>query len=589
MERNEELNLVDAIAVVRRQWWVIVVAALLCGLLTFGFFQRQTPKYHSFSTLLIDVRTATRISTAAGQGSSAGDPKRILADQVEFARGQLVRDEVANRVGGPVEVSVAGNEDTDVLVFGAEDPDPVRAAFVVNTYVEVHQQFTADQAAQAYADALAGIDAVLLPIQTRLAELAPLTNAGVIDAKAPGVDPTLLAERKRLESELASLESKKNAVRVSAGIDKDVVTKVISEGRVPQQPFTPRVKRNALFGALAGVVLSLVVVFLADYLDDRLRDRQAIARVIPRLPMLALVPRDRRAARARGSMAAEPGAVGEAIRGLRTGVQFSGLNGQMKSVLFTSARPKEGKSTIAASLAVAMAHSGAPTVLVDADLRKPRVHKIVDLADNSVGLSSVLAGEVALGAALRAAPGVPGLLVLTSGPSPANAADLLSPGHGGHGVTIKSLIDELVAAGYFVVVDAPPVLPVADALTVARAVDGVVFVLAAGQARERDVTRAFELLDHAGANVIGVAVNKLTRAGGGYGRDYVYAERGSRSAPVAPVGAQQGGLSLVDLRAAVGAGARPAEAYPPAVAGDASGGGGGGPGLRNPLSNNGSA
>jgi capsular exopolysaccharide synthesis family protein len=290
--------------------------------------------------------------------------------------------------------------------------------------------------------------------------------------------------------------------------------------------------------------------------------------------------------------------VGEAVRGLRTGVQFAGLSQTLRSLLVTSARPREGKSTIASSLAVALASSGTPTVLIDADLRKPRIHKLFGVADNSTGLSTVLHGQVPLASALRNAPGVENLVLLPAGPSPDNAADLLWPG-GVYSarVTIKTVVDELANAGYLVVVDAPPVLPVADALTVSRAVDGVVFVLAAGSARERDVTRAFELLGQAGANVIGVAVNKLTRSGGGYGYGYGYGYgesngngsggRGERSSTSTGAAAESvGALNLVDLRAAVGAAGSPEGPAPDPAHGTEGYGAPGG--LRNPLSGNGS-
>lgn len=591
MERNEELNLVDAIAVLRRRWWVVLAVAAMCGATSFLYFRQQTPRYAAQSVILIDVRTAARISAAAGQGTSYDDPKRILADQVELAKSESVRTEVRNRLGGEINVDVSGREDANIVLVTAKDESPIRAADMANTYVTVHQQFSADRAAQAYADALASIDAVLVPLQQRLAELAPLTDAGALNPAAAitaGVDPTLLAERLRLQNELAVLSTKRNAVLVSAGIDKDVVTKVISQASVPEVPFSPRTKRNAVLGVLAGLVMGLAGVFLRDYLDDRLRDRASITKALPKQPVLATVPQDWRAARAKGSLAAEGGAVGEAVRGLRTSVQFAGLTQPMRSVLVTSSRPKEGKSTIAASLAVALAHSGTPTVLVDADLRKPRVHKVFGLTDNGVGLSSVLQGRSALSAALRDAPGVSNLLVLTAGPSVANAADLLWPGGAaGSTITMQAIVDELVRAGYQVVVDAPPVLPVADALTISRAVDGVVYVLAAGQARERDVTRAFELLAQAGANVIGVAVNKLSRGAGGYGGyGYGYGDSGrsGRSAATpAPVAADsQAQLSLVDLRAAVGASTQPPGGAAPQAAS-------GGSPLHNPLSGNGSA
>lgn len=528
-EKGEELSLGDALTIIRRKWWAILAVACLLGFTTFAYFRRQVPRYQTQTVLLLDLRTPARIANAAGQSVAVTDVERLIENEIEFARSATVRTEVQARLGDAVSIDLSVSaSDSDTLTFRARSTDPGQAQAVANTAAAVYQELSKQQTVALYDKALADLDAVLAPIEARLAELAPLTDAAVIDPKVP-YDPTLLAERKRLESDLQTNSAKRTSLALAAKLDQGVPSSVITQASAPSEPFAPRPERNAVIGLLAGAVLAIGGLFMFDYLDDRLRDRSSIAKVAPRLATLAIVPRARRAARSNGSLAGEPGVVGESVRALRAAVQFASLSRPLNSVLVTSSKPKEGKSTLAMCLAIAFARNGTKVVLIDADMRKPRVHKNLRLGDNGFGLTTVLQGQASLSQVMRPAPGVENLAVITSGPTPANPADFLASDTNANGrLSMKHIIDELVANGLMVIVDAPPVLPVVDALTMSRAVDGVLFVVAAGSARERDVSRAFEVLGQSGAEIVGIVVNKLERSGTSYARTYGYSD-GKRS------------------------------------------------------------
>lgn len=528
-EKGEELSLGDALTIIRRKWWVVLVVGALLALVTFSYFRRQVPRYQSSTVLLLDLRTPARIANAAGQAVGPIDVERLIENEIQFARSSNVRSEMQARLGDAVAIDLSVSaSDSDTLTFQARSTDPAQAQLVADTGAAVYQELSKQQTVALYDKALADLDAVLTPIQARLGELAPLTDMAIIDPKIP-YDPTLLAERRRLESDLQTNGAKRTSLALAAKLDQGVPSSVISAAALPGEPFAPRSERNAIIGFLAGAILAIGGLFMTDYLDDRLRDRASIAKVAPRLATLAIVPRARRAARSNGSLAGEPGVVGESVRALRASVQFASLSRPLNSVLVTSSKPKEGKSTLAMCLAIAFARNGTRVVLIDADMRKPKVHKNLRLGDNSFGLTTVLQGQATLNQVMRPAPGVENLAVITSGPAPANPADFLaSDGGSGGRLSMKHLVDELVANGLMVIVDAPPVLPVVDALTMSRAVDGVLFVVAAGSARERDVSRAFEVLGQAGAQIVGIVVNKLERSGTSYARTYGYSD-GKRS------------------------------------------------------------
>ena len=267
-----------------------------------------------------------------------------------------------------------------------------------------YQELSIAKAQESYTAALAEVDAVLAPREARLAELDAVPTADL------AANSGLTAERQRLLSEVATNSAKRTSLQLAARLDQGIPSKVITPAALPGAPVAPKPVRNTVIAFFVGVVLMLGLVFLLDYLDDRLRDRAAIAKVAPRLATLAIIPRHRRAARSTGSLAGEPGPVGEAIRGLRASVQFAGLSRPLHSILVTSSKPKEGKSTLALSLAIAFARNGTKTVLVDADLRKPRAHRYLGIDDNSHGLSTVLRGEALVepGGAGRAGCGEPG-------------------------------------------------------------------------------------------------------------------------------------------------------------------------------------
>lgn len=191
----------------------------------------------------------------------------------------------------------------------------------------------------------------------------------------------------------------------------------------------------------------------------------------------------------------------EAFRTLRTNIQFSTLDDQVKTIVATSSQPSEGKSTIVSNLGITIAQSGKKVLLIDCDLRKPVVHKKLGLT-NQEGLTSLLAREKSLEECVKTTE-VPNFYVITSGPIPPNPAELLGS------KKMKKLIEELENIFDMILIDAPPVLAVTDAQILAALCDGVVFVASYGEADKHAIVRAKELIDKVGAKILGVIINKV--------------------------------------------------------------------------------
>jgi capsular exopolysaccharide synthesis family protein len=195
----------------------------------------------------------------------------------------------------------------------------------------------------------------------------------------------------------------------------------------------------------------------------------------------------------------------EAFRVLRTNLQFSSVDRELKSVLITSAGPGEGKSVVASNLAVAFAQSGKKTVLVDIDLRRPTVHERFGVANRegvSTGIVNGLTEDILVESE------IPNLWLLPSGPTPPNPAELLGS------QSMKRLVTQLTEWADMVVFDAPPVIAVTDSCVVAPLVDGVVLVVKLGQADRNMTLRAKQLLANVKANIIGAVVNDVDNSTG---------------------------------------------------------------------------
>lgn len=188
----------------------------------------------------------------------------------------------------------------------------------------------------------------------------------------------------------------------------------------------------------------------------------------------------------------------EAYRSLRTNLEFSSLDNPLHSLLVTSAAPDEGKSTTLANLGVINAQAGKRVILLDCDLRRPRLHELFGLGNNAGVTTALLDPKASLP---FQATSVPNLQVMTSGPLPPNPADLLASER------MNGLLTQAMAEADLVLVDAPPVIAVTDAALLATKVDGVLLVVSAGQTRREHAQRARELLAKVNANLVGAVLN----------------------------------------------------------------------------------
>lgn len=204
----------------------------------------------------------------------------------------------------------------------------------------------------------------------------------------------------------------------------------------------------------------------------------------------------------------------EAYRVIRTGIQFAQAGKELQTIALTSCTPNEGKSTIIANLAVVLTQAGKSVLLIDCDMRNPTVHKNFNLS-NKVGLSSCISMGTALSDAVQKTS-IEGLYALTGGVFPPNPSELLGSEQ------MKNVLQRAKEQYDYVLIDTPPVMPVADALIVGRFVDGMIFVIASAEVKVEMARDVKNQLVNAGANILGVVLNKVRSEHHGYGYGYYY-------------------------------------------------------------------
>jgi len=282
-----------------------------------------------------------------------------------------------------------------------------------------------------------------------------------------------------------------------------------------RDPVAPQTMLNLIIAALLGLVLGAGLALIRDLLDNTVKSVEDVEEVT-KAPVMASVGIDK-------TMGKQPMLTdvkgfsprGEAFRMLRTNLQYLDLDNPPKSLVITSAIAGEGKTSTSTNLAVALAQAGRRVLLIDGDLRRPRVAALLGL-ESSVGLTTVLVGRTKLEESIQRHQ-ASGVYFLAGGPTPPNPTEVLQS------QATHDLLAKLRAAYDAVIIDAPPLLPVADAAILGTAADGAILVTRHGKTHREELEAAAQRLDKVGARLFGTVVNMIPkRSGGSYSYYYYY-------------------------------------------------------------------
>jgi capsular exopolysaccharide synthesis family protein len=317
---------------------------------------------------------------------------------------------------------------------------------------------------------------------------------------------------------------------VSAGL-KSNNFRIVDSARPPLAPIEPNVPRNLMFAVVLGSALGVGLAFLLEGLDNTVRTTEQ-ARMVSGLASLGMIPLGSKSAREgpnpkRLVIASSKEAVelvtqvrpqsqmAESYRALRTSLLLSNLGSPPKVIMVTSALPQEGKSTTSINAAVVLAQKGVRVLLIDADLRRPSVHKTLGMGPRS-GLSNVLTGSTTLDQAITHSPILPNLFVLPAGTPPPNPAELLASAN------MRDVLAELRGQYDHIVIDTPPSLSVTDAVVLSPRADAVLLVIRSGQTTKQALRRSRDILMQVNAKVVGVLLNAVDLSSPDYYYYYEY-------------------------------------------------------------------
>jgi succinoglycan biosynthesis transport protein ExoP len=522
---NRPTTLADYVAIFRRRLWIIVLPLVIVPAMALVLASEQTPLYQASAEIYVKRADIAAAVAGVTDPTLQVDPTRFLKTKASVVRAPKLAERVVASAGVPGMTaesflgssSVSPNPDADLLEVAVTSPEPQNAVLLVNTYAnEMTDYLTEIDTGR--------VNAALENVKTRIASLRA---QGVSLGSSAYAD--LLHTQTQLETVGKLLANNTQVLRPADGAGK----------------ISPRPRRDAILGVLVGGFLGIGLAFLAEALDKRVRSEREVEEALG-LPLLARIPKPNRRLRKAGDivMLAEPRSIGaEPIRKLRTNVEFTNLDRHVRTIMVTSSIQREGKSTTIANLGVALARAGRRVALVDLDLRRPYLNRFLRVP-SAPGITDVALGRLELSDALRqvlipteqargvqrgnarigsVAPestnghhGLDAVInVLPGGTMPADAGEFV--GTEPVGRILKTLGEQFD----YVLIDAPPLLAVGDALALSVSADAMFVVVRLKVVHRGMLKELARLLEGCPAEKLGYVL-AAAEFGEGYGYGYAY-------------------------------------------------------------------
>jgi capsular exopolysaccharide synthesis family protein len=457
------MELSDYLRVLRAHWVGVVVLAVVGVLAAFAYNQTQTEVYQANATGLV-----TTGKTGNSADASIGD--------------SLAKSRVTSYV------AIATSTDVAQAVL---DSGQLKGLDLPASPGSLAADITVSQP----------LDTVLISISAR----GPTPHAAKVLADA---------WVEALATKVATIDGSKNPNR--PGLHMEVLSSASTGSQV-----LPRTNLNLALGFLLGLLLGIAYALVRHQFDRRLRSSEEVEKKFG-VPVIGLVPQSNHMRQEDGkaltlavtsSRASGGAGIAEAFRKLRTNLAFMDVDNPPRIIVVTSPKQSDGKSTIAANLAAAIAIGGQPVTLIDGDLRRPTVADSLAIVDGA-GLTDILVGRVKPEEVIQNHPDVPGLRVLASGAIPPNPSELLGS------QAMRHLMTEL-SMDAIVIIDAPPLLPVTDAAVLTRSADGAIIVINHGGTLDTELQVSLNHITTVHGRTLGIVFNRMRRgAAGGYYGDY---------------------------------------------------------------------
>ncbi|MBN2027909.1 MAG: polysaccharide biosynthesis tyrosine autokinase [Actinobacteria bacterium] len=527
------MELRDYINVIVARKWVIIGVTALVVVAALVFSLLQDPVYESRVMILADINRAGESASDSLFSLAFNDPQtfiqtqaeiigtktlaRAVYDRLEYNYEELAYAEeegedvfIPESIPSPEQlmgsVSVERNQNTNVFEIAVTNGDPLLARDIAQAYADEYILDRQLSAIKQISDARKEVWNRITELETQIADIAEEIKQ-YADENIP---PELEAEAAQAVSLWATLYEKYMSLRIAEALEQRGLEVIeVAEAGVK---VSPRSTRNAILALFLGLILGVGMAFLVDYLDDTLKTREDFERsygasIIGEIARTTPVGEEEREV-IYFTRPESPAA--EGFRNLRTNIQFLNLDGSTRLIMITSSSPEEGKTSVAINLGAAMSEMGRRVLVVEADLRRPVLGKLIVEKEHK-GVTDVLMGTTTLNEAITET-GNENLYVLMSGVKPPNPAELVAS------QAMQSLLQQLRDTYDYVIVDAPPVLAVSDAIAMAPMMDGVLVVASHNIATRDGAKHTVELLGKVETRILGVVINNVEMAGRyGYG------------------------------------------------------------------------
>jgi capsular exopolysaccharide synthesis family protein len=472
----------DYLAILWRRRWIVALVTIGAIALSLLNSFRESPTYVSTAEVLV-----LPIQDPEGR---FGSPFVEIENEVQIATSEpvdaLVEQDPPTSSDGSVGVgaiSVTALEDSDILLFTSVAGDPVLAQQTAKRYSEEYLNYRKQAVVDLISDESERLQTQIDDLEVQLAN-----------------EPSSVA-RQLISQDLRDLESQRDDLEYLQGQIRP--GELLDSAGLPSGPASPNHQKAFMLGLALGLLLGVGGAFLLERLDPLLRSREEIEATTG-LPILGMIPdvqvrTDVMGVATRVADRSGDPIVQESYRALRARILFAASQQPIRTLVMTSAKEGEGKTTTSLGLARSLAEAGRRVIFVAADLRRPTLDRHVPEAKGRKGLADVLAGRARIEEALVATP-VEHLLVMPPG-APSREAE-----RGLGTLPVDELLDALRAHAEFVVVDTTPVLGVSDALDVARHVDAVMFAIDARRTHRSEIVGAIDDLRSVGAPLLGVVI-----------------------------------------------------------------------------------
>lgn len=509
-----EIDFRHMIRVVLRRAWLVALVAVLAGVAAYILISTQPAQYAATAQVLVNpVQSAGTPDFNEIQASRAqAQTYRLLAtsapvlDRTIEALGlEYDRDELSENVTATV------IPETQIIEIRVEDSSADGAAEIANAIGEQFVAYVGGMKVSRLEEQRSQLQDEASSLQTRRQELAKQiadldTEANTSNGEAQAQLAELKDEQFRADETLADLAA---SIRT---LNRDIATsttpiEVSDPAEVPDQPFAPRVMFTTVLGLFLGLLLGVGLAAVLEFLDTTIRADSNIP-ALTGAPLLASIGEATASSDGLGRLfALGPSGTQptEAIRLLRTNLDFAGLLAPARTIAVSAPDDDAGASTVAANLGIAVAQAGRRTLIIDADLRRPAQHLLFGV-ENREGIADLLAGEGNDWARFAQSTQVGGLRVLTSGSPPENPADVLGSRR------FAEVLAGIAAEVDAVIIDTPPLLGVSDALEVTAHADGVVLVMRPGVTKRERLEAAALALHNGGIRLLGVVANRVKQA-----------------------------------------------------------------------------